>query len=197
MQPWEKAFVFSRKKDVGEHFDDPASKGIAHRWVLAELMLERQRRKAMEYQSNEESAKLDKALGQIDKMEKMVQSLQKELNFLPSQTLEEKKIEEVFSNMYDDYRNHKTHYVAGFDEEEIQLMLKKKMDVPLEQTRLSEITGRLSRERARALVRILVDSCLDVCRDTFSLNEKQIEDVLERLLMRVKTKAPAIKPLID
>jgi hypothetical protein len=130
-------------------------------------------------------------------MEKMVQSLQKELNFLPSQTLEEKKIEEVFSNMYDDYRNHKTHYVAGFDEEEIQLMLKKKMDVPLENKRLSEITGRLARERARAIKRIMVDSCMDVCRDVFGLDDAQVEDLLERWLMRVKTKAPAIKGLID
>lgn len=197
MEKWEKAFVFSRKKDVAEAFDDPTSKGIAHRWVQSELFLERLRRKAMEYQEAEDFVKLNAALSQIDRMEKMVQGLQKELNFLPSQTAEDKKVEEIFSNMEINYRKHKARLVAGFDAKEVELMVKKGMNVELERKRLAEITGRLSMERARSLVISIVDAAMDVARDVFNINDEQAMDLMERLSVRVKSKIPEIVPFID
>ena len=194
---WEKTFVFNRKKDVVEKFDDPSSRGIAHRWVLAELSLEQLRRKAAQYQSTEDFAKLNQVLTQMNKIEKMVQDLQKELSFLPSQTMEDKKIEEVFSNMATSYKKHKAHYVADFDDDEIELMVAKGMDVELERTRITEITGRLAKERARAIHMIIVDSALEVARETFGLDDRQSADYVERMTVRIKSKVPEMIPLVD
>ncbi len=197
MEPWERSFVLSRKKDVTEHFEDPTSKGIAHRWVLAELLLEQLNKHAEDYQAAEDFAKLTAVLTQMDKVEKRVQGLQKELNFLPSQTMEDKKIEDIFSNMITNHRIHKATHVAEFDHAEIELMAKKGMDVEFETMRISEITGRLAKERARALVMVTVGAALDVTREVFGLDDEQATDLMERFAVRLKDKVPEIIPLVD
>lgn len=197
LDKWERTFLLARKKDVAEHFEDPTSKGIAHRWVQAELLLEQLRQRATAYYSDENHKGFDTVLAQINKMEKMVQGLQKELNFLPSQTADEKKIEEIFSNMVTAHRMHKAQYVTGFDHEEIELMVAKGMDVELEKVRIAEITGRLARERARALVVVILSVVLEVAREVFGLDDGQSEDLMERLAVRLKSRIAEVLPLVD
>lgn len=194
---WERTFLANRRRDVAEHFEDPTSKGIAHRWVQSELLLEQLQRKATVALNGDDSKGLNMFLATIDRVEKSVQGLQKELNFLPSQTFEERKAEEIFSNMVIDFRLNKAKYVVGFDKEEEALMMAKGMNVELERKRLSAITGRLSRERARAILVIFLGSMMEVATETFGLGENQAEDLMERLVVRVKSKAPEITPLID
>jgi hypothetical protein len=195
---WEIGFLRTRRTELAHLFDDPSKKGLAHRMILAELECERLGRRATFYSQNRKTLVLaEKTLTLKDRVEKTVRELQKELLFLPSQTQEEKKIEEVFTEMARKFQEYKAKYTVGFDADEVALMAKKGMNVEFEKARLAEITGRLSKERAKDLARVILATVFDGMREMFTISDVQMEDIIEKLLQKLRNIAPTMAPLID
>jgi hypothetical protein len=195
---WEIGFLRTRRTELAHLFDDPSKKGLAHRMILAELECERLGRRATFYSQNRKTLVLaEKTLTLKDRVEKTVRELQKELLFLPSQTQEEKKIEEVFTEMARKFQEYKAKYAVGFDADEVALMSKKGMNVEFEKARLAEITGRLSKERAKDLARVILVTVFDGMREMFTITDVQMEDIIEKLLQKLRDTVPTMAPLID
>lgn len=196
-EKWEMDFIRRRKRDLEHFFEDPSSKGLAHRLVLHELNLERLRRRQREAVDKKEFGAVDKISSLLDKGEKTINTIQKELMFLPSQTMEEKKFEEVLSELHKQYQKYKAEYVVEFTPDEMALMTVKGLNISFEKGKLKEITGRLAKERARALARVLIVSFMELMIDLYQLDQKTAEDLILKLRQKCKEVVPAIEEFVD
>jgi hypothetical protein len=218
---WEWDFIRQRLEMLAKFFESPSSAGFAHRLIQYELDSEKTRRQMMiisdmlastilKDDDAEEGAaghtsreianferQEERLSKRLERIGKAIRQEQKDLQFLPEQTAEDVEKEIILAKLHERYREEKGRLVAGFDQEEMDLMEKKEMNVGLELERIQVITGRLSLERAKALAAVLVNCFIDFMGDEMELSDEAINIYMKQLREKLKSLAPHMVRLID
>ena len=194
---WELVFLNRRRDELSHFFDRPESSGLAHRMILLELQSERLRRRAEAYTLIDDVGKTEKVMQLVERMEKTIRDLQKELLFLPRDIQDEYRTEEVFTELQNKFQQYKAQYAVEFDREQIELMSKKKMDVKFEKTRLAHLTTRFSKECARELSKVLLSNVFNSIRVSLELTPERMDDLIEKVLYQLRAAVPEMKEYID